>query len=102
MRMLKAATRNIAVAYGKDRDLGTLERGKIADMLVLDKNPLEAAENYRSIHSIIKEGNVVDRDTLPLCPILTKPVDPPVEEEASYKPFAASGKFPLCPMCMHN
>ena len=56
MEMLRAATRNIAVAYGKDKDLGTLEPGKIADLLILDKNPLQAAENYRSIHMIFKDG----------------------------------------------
>lgn len=84
MEMLTAATRNIAVAYKKDKDLGTLEPGKIADMLILDKNPLQAAENYRSIHMILKHGEIVDRDALPVNPILTKPMEPPAEEEASY------------------
>ena len=99
MEMLKAATRNIAVAYGRDNDLGTLERGKIADLLVLDKNPLEAAENYRSIHMIVKDGAPVDRDALPLNPILTRPMESPVEEEASYVTYLSSGKFPPCPAC---
>jgi imidazolonepropionase-like amidohydrolase len=100
MQMLQAATRNIAEAYGKDKDLGTLEKGKIADLLILDKNPLQAAENYRSIRTIVKEGVVIDRDALPLNPILTKP-DEPAEEEASYIPFIASGpRLPMCPMCM--
>jgi imidazolonepropionase-like amidohydrolase len=87
MRMLRAATRNIATAYGKEDDLGTLEPGKIADMIVLDKDPLRAAENYRSIDLIIKDGEIVDRDALPTHPALTKPLDPPAEEEASYIPF---------------
>lgn len=101
MEMLRAATRNIAVAYGKDKDLGTLEPGKIADMLVLEKNPLQAAENYRSINMIIKDGALVDRDALPLHSILTKPMEPPVAEEASYVPFLrGSGMFPMCPACM--
>jgi imidazolonepropionase-like amidohydrolase len=102
MKMLQAATRNIAVAYGKDKDLGTLEPGKIADMLILDKNPLQAAENYRSIRDVIKEGVVVDRDALPLNPILTLPAEPPAEEEASYKRFVTAAKLPLCPMCMRH
>ncbi len=96
MEMLRAATRNIAVAYKMDKDLGTLEAGKFADLLILDKNPLQASENYRAIHTIIKEGAVVDRDALPTHPVLTKPLDPPVEEEASYKPFLSSGaRLPL-------
>lgn len=72
MDMLKAATCNVAAAYGKDRDLGTLEPGKIADLLVLDRNPLESAENYRTISMVVKQGEAVDRDTLPETPILTK------------------------------
>jgi len=102
MRMLRAATRNIAVAYGKEKDLGTLEVGKIADMLILDRNPLAAAENYRSIRTIIKDGAVVDRDALPVSPILTRPMEPAPEEEASYKPFFVAGNLPMCPMCMRN
>lgn len=87
MVMLQAATKNIAVAYQKDKELGTLERGKIADMLILDKDPLHSFENYRSIHTIIKDGEIVDRDTLPTEPILTKSADAPADEEASYIPF---------------
>jgi imidazolonepropionase-like amidohydrolase len=101
MQMLQAATRNIAVAYRKDKDLGTLERGKIADMVVLDKNPLAAAKNYRSIHMVIKEGAVVDRESLPENPIATKPLAPPAEEEASYIPAITAGsRLPMCPMCL--
>jgi len=41
MELLRSATRNIALAYGMDRDLGTLEPGKFADFVILDANPLE-------------------------------------------------------------
>jgi predicted amidohydrolase YtcJ len=99
MEMLRAATRNIAVAYGRDKDLGTLEPGKIADLLIINKNPLQAAENYRSIHNVVKDGVVIDRDALPLKPILTAPLEPPAEEEASYTPFIAGAQFPMCNTC---
>ncbi len=92
MEMLKAATKNIAVAYHKDKDLGTLEKGKIADLLILDKDPLQSAENYKSIDTVIKDGAVVDRDVLPMNPIFTKPADPPAEEEKSFIPFFKDGK----------
>jgi imidazolonepropionase-like amidohydrolase len=100
MEMLKAATRNIALAYGKEKDLGTLEPGKIADILILDKNPLQAAENYRRIHTIVKEGVIVDRNALPTNPILTKSPEPPAPEEDHYIPFLGGGrKFPGCGCC---
>lgn len=98
MEILRAATHNVAVAYGKDKDLGTLEPGKLADLLILDKNPLQAAENYRCIHMILKDGAIVDRDALPTKPILTKPMEPPAPEEACYVPFlVGNDKFPPCP-----
>jgi imidazolonepropionase-like amidohydrolase len=101
MEMLKAATRNVAVAYGKDKDLGTLEPGKIADLLILDRDPLQSAENYRSIHLIVKEGVAVDRDVLPLKRILTPSMELPPEEEAARASSSASNAgVPTWPMCM--
>jgi imidazolonepropionase-like amidohydrolase len=73
MDILRAATRNIAKAYKVDEDLGTLERGKFADLLVLDHDPLENAANYGSISVVIKEGEVIDRDALPTQRLLTVP-----------------------------
>jgi imidazolonepropionase-like amidohydrolase len=101
MEMLRAATKNIAVAYGKDRDLGTLESGKIADMLVLEKNPLDSAENYSAISCIIKEGMVVDRDALPQRRLLSRPIAYPEEEEARYIEAIGTGpRLPPCPACL--
>jgi imidazolonepropionase-like amidohydrolase len=71
MDMIQAATRNIAAAYHKSNDLGTLEKGKYADLLVLDADPLQDIENVRRIAFVIKEGQVVDRDALPLKKILS-------------------------------
>lgn len=100
MEMLRAATRNIATAYGKGKELGTLEPGKLADVLILNKNPLVAADNYRSIDLIIKNGGIVDREALPLKPLLTQPMEAPVEEEAAYISAFGSTKIPMCPMCV--
>jgi imidazolonepropionase-like amidohydrolase len=87
---LRAATRNIAVAYGRDKDLGTVEEGKLADLLVLDGDPLENVENYRRIRMIIAAGAVVDRNALPTHPILTAPGSTPDPALASYGRFAMS------------
>lgn len=100
IQLLRAATRNIAEAYGKGADLGTLEAGKIADLLILDRDPFASAENYRSIRTVIKDGAVVDLDALPEHAILTGELDPPAEEEASFKYFLDPGaQFPSCPSC---
>lgn len=72
MEALRAATRNIAAAFNMDNELGTVGPGKIADMIILDRNPLEAARNYGSIHAVIKGGRVVDRSTLPEKPMLRR------------------------------
>jgi imidazolonepropionase-like amidohydrolase len=71
MELLKSATSNIARGYKRDADLGTLEAGKIADLVILDKNPLESAHNYRSIHAVIKDGRIIDRDALPVAPMIS-------------------------------
>jgi imidazolonepropionase-like amidohydrolase len=100
MEMLKAATTNIAVAYRKDRDLGTLEVGKVADILILEANPLLAARNYRTIAAVIKDGLVIERGVLPTQPVLTKSVELPAPEEASYVPANRRPiALPFCPMC---
>lgn len=71
MEILKSATSNVARAYKVDKELGTLEAGKAADLVILDANPLEAARNYRRINSVIKGGKVVDIAKLPLAPVIS-------------------------------
>lgn len=71
MDALLAATRNIAQAYGKDHDLGTIEPGKRADLVVLDADPLDDPRHYAHIAYVIKDGDIVDRDRLPESPVLT-------------------------------
>ncbi|MBB4685735.1 amidohydrolase family protein [Amycolatopsis jiangsuensis] len=103
MALLHAATRNIAEAYQVDDDLGTLEAGKVADMVVLDEDPLQSAKNYQSIHAVIKDGAVVDLDALPEQALLTADLPPALEEEAHYKEFLHHGeRLPGCPSCMNG
>ena len=68
--VIVAATRNVAAAYKKLDELGTLEAGKRADLVVLDADPLADIANLRKIHLVMKDGRVVDRDALPLKKIL--------------------------------
>lgn len=100
MELLRAATINVARAYRLDSDLGTIEVGKIADMVVLDGNPLESAKNYRSINMVLKDGEIIDIDPLPLNPLLSRELPEPLAEEAVYKAALHTGKrFPMCPGC---
>nr|WP_047169314.1 amidohydrolase family protein [Sphingomonas sp. Y57] len=85
MESLKAATRNVAVAYGKGAELGTLEPGKTADLVILDHDPLMSPDHYRSVHRVIKDGVVVDHAALPLNPLLTAPRPVPSDDVLAYR-----------------
>ena len=56
---LLAATRNGAALCGVEADLGTVEAGKIADLIVVDGNPLEDIENLGNLLLVLKNGKVV-------------------------------------------
>ena len=70
MDVLIASTRHGAEAYGLGDELGTVEEGKIADLLVVDADPLKDIANMRRISLVIKDGIVVDRDALPTVKVL--------------------------------
>jgi len=73
MDAILSATRNIARAYRKDAELGTIEPGKRADLVLLDADPLSDITNVEKIAVVIKDGVVVDRGALPLRRVLTRP-----------------------------
>ena len=58
---LQAATINAALMVGRQKDLGTIEAGKLADMVILDADPLADIRNVRTIFRIIKGGRVYDQ-----------------------------------------
>lgn len=62
--VLVAATRDAARAMGRDQDLGTLEAGKVADLLILDEDPTRSAKGFRSLRQVIRAGVVHDRSAL--------------------------------------
>jgi imidazolonepropionase-like amidohydrolase len=70
MDILIAATRNGAAAYRLQDIKGTIEIGKIADLLILDADPLQDIGNFRRINIIIKDGRIVDREALPSIHVL--------------------------------
>lgn len=56
---LRAATANAAAVCGVAGDLGTVEVGKLADLIVLGANPLDDIDAVRDLQLVLKEGRVV-------------------------------------------
>jgi len=64
LQAIRVATLSGAEFLGIDRDLGTLERGKIADVIVLSGDPLTDIADIEKIDLVIKDGFVIDPRTL--------------------------------------
>jgi Tol biopolymer transport system component len=60
---LKAATILGAEGLGLDKDLGSLEPGKLADLIIMEKNPLENIRNTNTIQYVMKNGRLYDGNT---------------------------------------
>jgi imidazolonepropionase-like amidohydrolase len=58
MEAIVAATRNGAEVIGAAHELGTIEPGKKADLLILSANPLDNIENIRRIEWVVQDGRV--------------------------------------------
>ena len=60
MQIIQSFSKNAAEALGAGKELGTLEKGKAADLIVLNKDPLENIRNSRTIHAVYLGGNKVE------------------------------------------
>lgn len=64
MEAIKTATQNAAQVLRAEKETGTIQVGKLADIVILDANPLEDIKNLKEIWKVIQGGKVVDREAL--------------------------------------
>jgi imidazolonepropionase-like amidohydrolase len=64
MQALQTATLNPAKFMGREQELGTVEQGKLADLVLLDANPLEDIANTQKIRGVVLAGRYFDRRAL--------------------------------------
>ena len=64
MKIIQSATKWVADHF-KMKDIGTIEQGKLADILIVNADPLQDIMNLRKIDTVMKDGKIVDRDYHP-------------------------------------
>ncbi len=64
LQAIRSATLNGAMHLGMAKEIGSLEAGKLADMIILDANPLEDIRNTEKIKYVIINGRVFDSETM--------------------------------------
>jgi Tol biopolymer transport system component len=64
LEVIRCATVNGAKIIGRPADLGSIEPGKLADLVIMDKSPLEDIHNTNTIHWVMKNGELFEGDTL--------------------------------------
>ena len=64
LEAIKIGTLNAAIFLGREKDMGSIEAGKLADIVLLDADPTKDINNVKRIHTVIKDGKVVDRSRL--------------------------------------
>lgn len=64
LKALRIATILGAEALGLDQDIGSIEEGKLADLIILNENPLDDLRNTTAIEYVMKNGRLYDDETL--------------------------------------
>jgi imidazolonepropionase-like amidohydrolase len=78
MKVIQGATLWAAESFGKAKDLGSIEAGKLADLIVIDGNPLNDIAATKNIRMVIKDGQVLDTT---YDPRFVNPLPRPVDVE---------------------
>jgi imidazolonepropionase-like amidohydrolase/Tol biopolymer transport system component len=72
MEALRTGTWNPALTFGMEKDLGSLEAGKLADLVVLDRNPLENIRHTETVRMVMVNGRLYDHDLNEIAPVERK------------------------------
>ncbi len=64
LEIIRAATHNGAHYIGMDHELGSLEPGKLADLVIMEKNPLDNIRNTETIEYVMVNGRIYDAKTM--------------------------------------
>lgn len=90
--VLQAATINAAEILKEEDTLGSLSKGKLADILIVEGNPLEDIHNTQNIFMVIKDGEILNRDEL--AQEINPPEKPSVEKDDKSKTSKWAGNAP--------
>jgi|GEM_PF-390414 len=66
LEVIKIATHNGAVFLGRADDMGSVQEGKLADLVLLNADPVANIDNAEDIALVMKAGRIIDESTLPL------------------------------------
>lgn len=64
LEILQTATVNPAKFLGREKEIGTIEKGKLADLVLLDANPLEDIRNTTKIAAVVANGRFLSKQDL--------------------------------------
>jgi hypothetical protein len=64
LEALQTATLNPAIFLQKEKELGTVTKGKLADLVILEQNPLLDIKNTRNINAVIINGHLIDKNQI--------------------------------------
>ena len=76
LEVLRVATLHGAEIIGYDQDVGSIEPGKMADLVILEQNPLEDIHNTNTVRYVMKNGELFEGDTLNQLWPVEKPLEP--------------------------
>jgi imidazolonepropionase-like amidohydrolase len=77
LQAIQTATLNVAQAWRKDKDYGSVEKGKVADLVIVRGNPLENISDTQNVEMVFMNGKVMDTS---YHPDYKNPIPRPIED----------------------